>query len=179
MLKRTIAIDMDDVIAMYTRKVLETLRRETGIAINPAETEGKFLGQLLDPYYVEIVSSYPFRKGFFRDLEVMPNSCEVIRSLTDYYDVTIVTACMQHPNSLNDKLAWLKENFTFIPFQKIIFCGEKQNIWTDFLLDDHPKHLANCRGVPLLFSAYHNVHEKKYKRFYDWLQLKDFFNGLT
>jgi 5'(3')-deoxyribonucleotidase len=179
MAKASVAIDMDDVMALFTKKVLETLRTETGFIPDPEKIQGKFLSQSLEPRYVEIVSSYPYRKGFFRDLEVMPHSRETISWLTEYFDVTIVTACMFHPNSLNDKLAWLNRNFPFIPPQKIIFCGEKQFICTDYLIDDHPRHLVAFHGIPLMFSAYHNVYEKRFRRFYDWIQVRDLFDKLA
>ncbi len=173
-MKKTLAVDMDEVLAGYTKKVLETLQHETGIQIELKTVEGNFLSKSLDPQLVEIVSSYPYRKGFFRDLEVIPGSQHALESLSDDYDILIVSACMQHPNSLNDKLSWLNEYFPFIPFQKIIFCGEKKFISADYMIDDHPRHLETFKGIPLLFTAFHNINESRFRRFEDWHGLEKF-----
>ena len=172
--KKSLLIDMDEVIARYTLKVIETLKSETGISIDLEKVKGKFLSQSLDSNTVEIVSSYPYRKGFFRDLKVMPDSQRVIEKLNDIYDLTIASSCLQHPNSIHDKLAWLKDHFPFIPYQKIILCGEKKYLCADYLVDDHPRHLENFSGTPLMFSAFHNTTENRFRRFNSWLELEDY-----
>ena len=58
---KSILVDMDEVIACYTEKVVGTLKKETGIAIDLKKVEGKFLSQSLPPEIVEMVSSYPYR----------------------------------------------------------------------------------------------------------------------
>jgi 5'-nucleotidase len=174
-MKKTIAIDMDEVISQYYKKVLSVLKSETGFTIDPEKITGKLLSQALDPYFIDIVSSYPYRKGFFRDLDVVPGSQEVIQSLMDIYDIIIVSACMQHTNSLADKLEWLNVNFPFIKYQKIIFCGEKINIRADYMIDDLPKNLETFRGTPLLFTSFHNRNENRFLRFDNWQQIKAFF----
>ena len=173
-MNRQIAIDMDEVLARYTEHVIETLYLECGITLDMEKLQGRFLSQSLDPGIVEIVSSYPYRKGFFRNLRVIPHSQEVLKGLMDHFNIFIVSACLQHPNSLMDKLLWLNENFPFIPNQQIIFCGEKSFLGTDFLIDDHPKHLESFKGTPLLFSAFHNTGEKRFRRFDNWLQIDSY-----
>ncbi len=174
---KRLILDMDEVLACYTRKVIETLRKETGIFIDLDKVKGKFLSQSLESRLVEIVSSYPYRKGFFRDLEVMPGSREMVKQLSHYYDIYIASACLQHPNSVSDKLVWLNINFPFIPFQKIILCGEKTAICGDYLVDDHPKHLASFNGKALLFTAFHNSNENRFPRFDNWEQLGKYLLG--
>ncbi len=171
---KILIIDMDEVLALYTKKVIETLKKESGMTIDLHKVKGKFLSQSLDPQLVEIVSSYPYRKGFFRDLEIIPGSRDVIRQLMKSYEIFIASACLQHPNSVNDKLEWLNDNFPFIPFQKIILCGEKKTICGDYLVDDHPKHLAAFKGKPLLFSAFHNLDENRFERFDNWEMLGEY-----
>ena len=174
-MKIQVAVDMDEVLTCYYEKVLRTLKEETGLEPAPDEIQGKFLSQSLDPHYIEIVSSYPYRKGFFRDMKVMPDSQRVLKILSENIDVFIVTACMQHANSMPDKLAWLNEHFPYISHRKIIFCGEKQNISADYMIDDHPKNLEAFKGTPLLFSTFHNAGETRFQRFRNWLELESFF----
>ena len=175
--RKSLLIDMDEVIALYTAKVLETLQKETGITIDLDKVKGQFLSRSLDPGTVEIISSYPYRKGFFRDLKVMPDSQRAIEHLNEYYDISIASSCLQHPNSIHDKLAWLHDHFPFIPYQKIILCGEKKYLCADFLVDDHPRHLENFRGRPLMFSAFHNTNETRFRRFNNWTELETFLTA--
>ena len=173
-MKKLLIVDMDEVLASYTLKVILTLKAENGIEIDLNSVKGKFLSQSLDPELTEIVSSYPYRKGFFRNLDVIPGSQQALKSLSEFYEIVIASACMQHPNSLNDKLAWLHEHFSFIPYQNIIFCGNKKSIYGDYLVDDHPKHLESFKGSPLLFEAFHNINESRFSRFKTWTELEAF-----
>ena len=51
--------------------------------------------------------------GFFRNLPVMPDSIEVLGELNKVYEVFIVSAATEFPNSLKDKLDWLLQHFPF------------------------------------------------------------------
>ena len=169
---KRIAIDMDEVLAKYTQKVIRTLKQETNYEVDLEKVAGNFLSQSLPQKYIDIVTAYPYREGFFRDLEVMEDSQEILERLNEKYDIYIVSATLQHPNAPKDKLAWLREHFPFIHFSKIIFCGDKSIIRTDCLVDDHPKHLEAFKGESILFSAFHNIHEKRFKRARNWRQLE-------
>lgn len=169
---KRIAVDMDEVLAKYTLKVIRTLALETGYQVDLKACEGNFLSHSLSGEYIDIVTSYPYREGFFRDLEVMEDSREVLVRLKDRYDIIIVSSTLQHPNAPKDKLAWLHRHFPFIPWSKIVFCGDKSIIRADFLIDDHPRHLESFTGTPILFSAYHNVHENRFARASNWKEVE-------
>jgi 5'(3')-deoxyribonucleotidase len=176
---KRIAVDMDEVLAKYTDKVIKVLEEETGYVINIENVSGAFLSRSLPEAYLEIVTSYPYREGFFRDLEVMEHSQEVLKRLNKDYEVYIVSSTLQHPNAPKDKLAWLKEYFPFIHFKKIVFCGDKKIIRADYLIDDHPRHLEDFQGKPVLFSAFHNIYEDRYQRANNWLEVEQIINSNT
>jgi 5'(3')-deoxyribonucleotidase len=169
---KRIAVDMDEVLAKYTQKVIATLKAETGFEVDMKKAEGQFLSKSLSREYVEIVTQYPYREGFFRDLEVMENSQEILARLNDQYDIYIVSSTLQHPNAPKDKLAWLKVHFPFVPFKRIVFCGDKRIIKADFLVDDHPRHLESFEGKAILFSAFHNTHEGRFQRANNWEEVE-------
>ena len=173
---KTISIDMDEVLAKYTKKVLETLESETGYIVDQDKIKGKFLSKSLPQEYLDLVTSYPHRQGFFKDLEIMENSQEVILSLMDNYKIYIVSSTMQHVHAPKDKFLWLQEHFSFIDIRNIVFCGDKSIIRTDYLIDDHPKHLESFHGKPILFSAYHNSNENRFDRVENWLEIEKLLN---
>lgn len=174
---KRIAVDMDEVLAKYTHKVIKILKEETGYNINIDEVSGAFLSKSLPKKYLDIVTGYPYLEGFFRDLEVMEYSKEVLYRLYKTYEVYIVSSTLQHPNAPKDKLAWLNEHFPFIHFKKIVFCGDKSIIRADYLIDDHPRHLEDFQGKPILFSAFHNIHENRFQRANNWIEVEQIINS--
>jgi 5'(3')-deoxyribonucleotidase len=134
--------------------------------------KGDFLSRSLSKEHVDIVTQYPYREGFFRDLEVMEYSREILERLNAHYDVYIVSSTLQHPNAPKDKLAWLRDHFPFIHFKKIVFCGDKNIIKADYLVDDHPRHLESFEGKAILFSAFHNMNENRFTRADNWKEVE-------
>ena len=57
------------------------------------------------------------------------------------------------------KYKWLQQNFPFIPTSQIVFCGDKNIINADVLVDDRSRHFKEFRGTGILFTAPHNAGE--------------------
>ncbi|MDF9794800.1 5'(3')-deoxyribonucleotidase [Catalinimonas alkaloidigena] len=70
---------------------------------------GKFLEQAIKAEHSQVVREYLFEADFFKDLEVMPESEEVIRAMHKRYEIFIVSAAMEFPDSLWHKYNWLQE----------------------------------------------------------------------
>ena len=87
----------------------------------------------------------------------MEGAVEAVKKLQQTYDVYVVSAAMEFPNSLIEKRNWLKKHFPFIDWRNIILCGSKHIINTDYMIDDHPKNLDPFKGETLLFEAFHNM----------------------
>lgn len=117
-------------------------------------------------------NDFLWNEGFFTDIPVKPNAVEVIQSLMESYEVFIVSAATEFPNSMKEKLGWMKEHFPFISWKHIVFCGHKHMISADYLIDDHEKNLKTFTGTPLLFSAPHNLHIQDYERVNSWSEIK-------
>ena len=174
-MKKSIAIDMDEVLADFITKELDIYEKEFGIRIKLEDLHGKELYQAVDPLHKDAVLSYPYRKGFFADLEVMPGSKRVITELQKKYEVFVVTAATEFPNSLKDKFTWLNRHFPSIGWQYVVFCGYKSVIHTDYLLDDRPSNLKTFSGHPLLFSAPHNLEQNTFERLNNWEEVGNYF----
>ncbi len=170
---KRIAIDMDDVMADTTVKIIQYINKRVQgnftyeTLLNASNEEKK-------DFYELYLSNNDFLwdEGFFEDIPVKPNAVEVIQALMEKYEVFIVSAATEFPNSMKEKLNWMKKHFPFIGWQHIVFCGHKHMILADYLIDDHEKNLKTFTGTPLLFTAPHNLHLNEYERVNSWLEVK-------
>ena len=162
-----IAIDMDGVMADTTQQFINYYAKIYGVTVdketlNGQEETGGF------PHDKAIIRSLLYEPGFFRDKPVIKDSQEVIRALQDKHEVFIVSAAIEFPSSLNEKLLWLEEHFPFISWQHIVFCGSKTIVQADYMIDDHIKNLQHFKGEALMFTAPHNINVTDYKRVNTW-----------
>ena len=95
--------------------------------------------------------------GFFRSVPVMPGSQRVLKKLNDQYEVIVVSMATEFPDSLTDKELWLNEHFPFIGWKQIVFCGSKELIPADIMIDDHLKNLDHFKGETFIFTQPHNM----------------------
>jgi 5'(3')-deoxyribonucleotidase len=173
---KRIAIDMDDVMADTTVKIIQTINDVTNSTYTYDALMSDDVKLKQDFYNVYLENnSFLWQPGFFTDLPVKEGAIEVIKNLTTSYEIFIVSAATEFPNSLSEKLEWMKMHFPFITWHNIVFCGHKHMIQADYLIDDHERNLVTFTGTPLLFSAPHNLHINSYERVNSWLDVKDKF----
>lgn len=154
-------------------KFLHIYEREFGKKITRDDYwGGKIYGVQEEARYIR---DFLFDKGFFRDLEVMPDSQEVIRELMEDYDIFITTAAMEFRSSFEDKYDWLQEHFPFLHWKNFVFCGDKSIIRADYMIDDHVNNLESFKGTGILYTASHNVHEKRFTRVDNWQDVRTYF----
>lgn len=174
-MRKSIAIDMDNVIADVATHFIDLYEKETGVRI-PHETLNGIseADAFSDKTAVE---RYLFTPGFFRTLPLMPGAQEALKELQQDFEIYIVSAAMEFPLSLSEKKEWLAEHFPFISWRNIVFCGDKSIIGTDYLVDDHLKNLDYFKGKPLLFTAGHNINIRKHTRLNNWEEAVTFFKA--
>jgi 5'(3')-deoxyribonucleotidase len=175
-IRKTIALDMDEVIANVTPKFLDIYEEAYGRRLVKADYWGRKIYQIDGAMAIR---DRLFERGFFRNLEVMPGSQKGVKTLMQDYDVFITTAAQEFRNCLEDKYDWLQEHFPFIPWQHYIFCGDKRVMGTDYMIDDHARNLESFRGKGLLFTASHNIGEDRFTRVNNWTEVLDFFRKET
>jgi len=165
--KLRIAIDMDEVLADPIDKFIALYQRDHGFNYTLEQMHGKEFGELLPAELLPSLRVYLNEKGFFRDLKVIPGAIEVVEKLCLQYDVYIVSAAMEFPLSLEDKLQWLKEHFPFISWTNIVLCGHKI-VDVDIMIDDRARNFNPKIGRQLLFTSPHNVGLTEYERVNTW-----------
>ena len=177
-MRKSIAIDMDQVLANMYKKMVSTYNDMFGDNM----TEEQFLNgsrKDLDPEKERQLFKQLNEPHFFRDLEVLdPDSIDVIRQLNERYDVYIATAAMEVPGSFNAKYDWLRENLPFLNPQNFVFCGNKAVIHTDYLIDDSPNQLRAFKGEGILYSMPYNEHVEGFVRKGSWKEIGEYFLGV-
>jgi len=171
-----IAIDMDEVIADSFARHLSWYNQRTGRNLTPELVSSKGLSSLIPHDRWEEFAGIPHEDGFFDDLEMIPGSQEALLELARYHDVYIASAAMEVPSSFDAKYKWLRENFPFIPTCQMVFCGDKNVVNADILVDDRSRHFAGFRGQGILFTAPHNVTETQHLRANNWNEVLEILN---
>ncbi len=163
-----IAVDMDEVIADSFSRHLRRYNEQAGERLTRELIASRGLHALIPRDRRDEFAAIPHADGFFADLDVIPGSREALAELSRHHDVYIASAAMEVPSSFDDKFKWLKKNFPFIPPARIIFCGDKQVLDVDVLIDDRSRHFQGFRGLGILFSAPHNAGEAAPLRANSW-----------
>lgn len=170
--KKTIAVDMDGVIADTVFQFINWFERDHGIKIGKDAFYGRPEIEVLPAGVMEKMVLSP---GFFRTVPVMENAQEALLELFKNFELFIVSAAMQFPQSLSEKQEWLGEHFPFISWRNIVFCGDKTVIRTDYMIDDHVRNLDGFEGKTLIFTAGHNVGIDGHTRVNNWKEVLQFF----
>jgi 5'-nucleotidase len=170
--RKSIAIDMDNVIVDIETNWINRYENEFGVRIAKED----LLGIPEDDAFPDPLAarSLLYKPGFFRNAPIIDGAQEALLKLQEDFDVFIVSAAMEFPNSLPEKYEWLAEHFPYIGWKNIIFCGDKRVINTDFMIDDHLKNLDFCQGTPILFTASHNVNVDRHTRVNNWKEALEF-----
>lgn len=168
---KRLLVDMDDVIADTSGAILDLYNEE----FDTQYSKGDFWNNQL--WESEVSTAYLtirhklFEEGFFRNLGVMDGAKVAMEKLNDKYELFIVSAATEFPNSLKEKIDWLQEHFPYIHWKNIILCGDKSPVQGDYLIDDREKNFINFKGEPLLFHAIHNQQLEGYKRVKTWEEI--------
>ncbi|MBZ9729372.1 5'(3')-deoxyribonucleotidase [Salegentibacter sp. JZCK2] len=165
-MKKSIAIDMDGVLADVEAHFISWYERDYGEKFSKQDLKGKSEENAFPKK--GMVKKFASTEIFFRTVPVMDGAVEAVKKLQENYEIYIVSAAMEFPQSLVEKRAWLEEHFPFIHWKNIVFCGDKSIIDTDIMLDDHLKNLDYFKGETIMFSAFHNVNFNNHKRAENW-----------
>ena len=165
---KRIAVDMDNVLADIVQQFIHYHEQEFGVRKTPEEITGQ-------PEFIAFPNGrrYVFMNNFFRQAPVMPQSQEVLEQLNNHYEVFIVSAATEFPQSLSEKQEWLNEHFPFITWQQMVFCGSKTIVQADIMIDDHFKNLDHFHGTTLLYSQPHNAAQPdgRHRRVHSWPEI--------
>lgn len=151
-MKQQLLVDMDGVLADVYAQFIKLTFEESGVKPSLEDLIGKSESEAFNN-----ADKYVRSKGFFRNAPTIEGSIEGLKYLNEKYKVLIVSSATEYPNSLEEKLYWLNEHYPFITWEQMIFCGKKDSIMGDIMLDDHLKNLDYFKGKTVLFTQPHNM----------------------
>ena len=156
---------MDGVLADVYSQFIAMHENEYGYAITLTEVEGIPEADAF-PGILKHVNA----RGFFRHAPLINGCQEYLQRLNEKYKLFIVSAAMEFPLSLSEKQLWLNEHFPFITWKQMVFCGSKEIIKADIMIDDHFKNLDCFNGDTFLFTQPHNklADPGKHRRVNTW-----------
>lgn len=169
----TLFVDMDEVLADTYGAHIEIYNKEYGANLKMEECLGKEVWQCVPEEHQKSIREHAWQLGFFKNLNIIPDSQEVLAELSIKHDVYIASAAMQFPNSLTEKSEWLDEFFPFIPWQKRILCGDKHILNGDALIDDRSYNLKSFNGRTIMFTSPHNINTVGFDRAHSWKEIAD------
>lgn len=169
-----VIIDMDEVIADPMGAMIAWYEKEYGLQVDISKMKGSWVPGFPEQHQ-SLIRARLFEPGFFRNLPVMKDSVEVLKEMNERYEIFIVSAATEFPNSLKDKLDWLNEHFPFFSWKQVVLCGEKRMVFGDHMIDDHVRHLQHFNGKKHLFTAAHNKDITGYDRINNWQEAAEIF----
>jgi 5'-nucleotidase len=172
-----ICVDMDEVMADTLAEHIRRYNQTFDEDVTTQDLAGKGLFDITPLDRRQQLRAFLDAEDFFEDLAVMPGSQDVLRQLSDRFEIFIATQAMAVPNSLGSKYRWLQRHFPFIPPTHYVFCGDKSILFADYLIDDLPKNLLRFEGHGLLYSAPHNLTATGFVRVDNWQQVADYFSS--
>ena len=166
---KRILVDMDGVLADVYTRFFELHEQETGQRLSAKDVVGRLEAEAF-PNQLKWVAT----PGFFRSVPVMPGSREGLKLLNDKYNIIVISLATEFPQSLTDKQLWLHDFFPFINWQQMVFCGDKNIIKADIMIDDHLKNLDNFNGETFIFSQPHNMllNNSRHIRVNSWAEIE-------
>jgi 5'(3')-deoxyribonucleotidase len=168
---KRILVDMDGVLVDIYARFFKLHEIETGQRLTVNDVAG-----LLEAEAFQNQRKWVSAPGFFRNLPVMHGSREGLKHLNDYYKIILVSLATEFPYCLTDKQLWLHDNFPFIGWQQIVFCGDKNIIDADIMIDDHLKNLDHFKGQTIMFTQPPNMLLKntRHARVNSWAEIEKF-----
>lgn len=174
-MRKRIAIDMDETICDTLTRHLDWYNTEFQQSLTKADLYATKIYHKVPEAHLARVRAYPDIPAFFDDIPPYENAIEVIRELHDSYDIVIATAAMEHPTSFAPKYEWLVTYLPFLSPMNFVFCGKKNVVQADYLIDDSSRHFDGFVGQGILFSAPHNMAEVEEVRVNNWLEVRAYF----
>jgi len=166
---KRILVDMDGVLVDIYTRFFELHKKETGQLLTVNDVSG-----LLEAEAFRNQRNWVSAPGFFRNLPVMPGSREVLQNLNNAYKIIVVSLATEFPYCLTDKQLWLQDNFPYINWRQIVFCGDKTLIESEIMIDDHLKNLDHFEGETIMFTQPPNmlVKNSRHTRVNTWEEIE-------
>jgi len=167
--KKKLLIDMDGVLSDIYAQFIKFESAHLGLTQTLTELKGKSEREAF-----KFHDTYVNAENFFYSATPIQDSIASVRKLNVVYEVYIVSSAIQFPLSLVEKINWLSKHFPFISWKQIVFCGTKNIVYGDIMIDDHFANLDIFKGQTILFTQPHNIdkHAGNHIRVNNWKEIE-------
>ena len=157
--KKTIMLDMDDVITVHglSHLIEKFLGEKLEETENTTYYRQDLLGDKKEDFFKFFVT-----QNLYDNVDIVDNCKETLEEICKYYDVYITTDYIWRDvpdyagDNMRNKFNFLNKNFPFLDRRKYIFTGSKGIVRCDIRIDDKIENLIGDDSDKYLFTAYHN-----------------------
>lgn len=150
--RKCIAVDMDCVMADLYNTIAAYEEKVTNKKTDLNSVRGILIPQAF-PHCRECLA----QKGIYENAPVMEGAIETLKYLNEKYRVLIVSAATEYPDSMKEKIVWLNRYFPYLHWKQFVFCGTKDFVLADIMIDDKLSNLTSFRGnTKILFAQPQN-----------------------
>ncbi len=120
----------------------------------------------------EKIYDYLDEPGLFLHLEPLPYAIDVLKRLSNQYDLLIVTSSRTY--AYTEKELWVEKHLPFIGKRNLIFSHRKEMIRGDLLFDDAPHNLVafSKTGRTAVAMSYEYNQQVDVPRVNNWLEFE-------
>jgi len=166
--KPILAIDMDEVIADSISLLIKQYNKEHQANLSKELLWGKTIYDCLPESHIALMKAYQNSADFYQRVSLVEGAKEGIAILAKQYDIYILSAALEFPNSLAARCAFIEQHFPELSWKKVIFSANKPLIKADFIVDDMVENLKGFGDRGFLFTAYHNANVEYPYRVSSW-----------
>lgn len=172
--KPLIGFDLDSVLNTLDKDWLDAYNADYNDNMTSEDLQTWNTNEWVKPECGLKIFDYLLQPGFFRNLGVTPGAQEVIKWLSQYAELYVVTA--YHWNTCRDKAEFIIEHFPEINPRNIIFLNNKGLINLDYLVDDGPHNIEVFKGQGIVVDKRYNRYLPDiYPRFQTFDEIKRYF----
>lgn len=140
---RTILVDQDDVLANYSKRLIEIVAQEYPGEPKVSEDELRFFETELhySPENRKAIDRIAIREGFFENLEPIEGAVEALHDLLACgFDVRICTSPKKYfKYCVPEKFAWIEKHLGREFAMRIVLTRDKTLVRGSILIDDKPE----------------------------------------
>lgn len=183
---KKIMIDLDETIV--SGGYIEALNEYLGTNYKPEDIKEYYISNILPPEENSKYLDYFYQNvNVYDHSHLIPDSLEVIKELSKYYEIYICTAFYdkRKPEGCaimaKYKYEWILKNMPYIDPRKILLTSAKELIMCDVKIDDKVSNLKRGYGqIKLLLNQKHNEEYSKEElaklgilRVNNWIEIRN------
>ncbi|NAW51455.1 5'(3')-deoxyribonucleotidase [Elizabethkingia argentiflava] len=155
--------------------ILDKYNHEYHTEITKQSLWGKTVYDLLPEVHIPVIKNYQNSADFYHHVPLVEGAQDAVAILSEKYNIYIVSAALEFPNSLSARYHFIETHFPSISWRNLIFCANKSLIKAHFLIDDMVENLKDFGKSGFLFTAYHNVNIDYPSRLNNWEEILERF----